>query len=35
VKRWEFDRIVVAHGEIIVERPREIFAELCSPFVEV
>lgn len=32
VKQWDFERIIVTHGEIIEERPRELFENLCSRF---
>ena len=32
IRGWEFDRIIVTHGDIIEERPREQLAEICQRF---
>jgi hypothetical protein len=32
VRQWDFERIIVTHGEIIEERPREQFEALCKRF---
>lgn len=32
VRAWDFDRIIVTHGDIVEDRPRERLAELCQRF---
>ncbi len=34
VVEWDFDRIIVTHGEIITERAKETFAGLMRRFTD-